>query len=505
MNIVSTARSSSSLQSLMRLVAGLLPFVLATCILLFSYTGYSWMDEVGYADPAVRLALGKGFTSAVWWHQSEDSFWAGNTPLPALVVSVVYHLFGVSSVAGRLFWLAVYAASVSAVLYGMINRGLLRNFWLVVFAASVLLLSPAGWQAAALGRPDAIGILLCSSAFAIACRNPTSLWLSVIAACLVWTGPQLWVFAPLAIMLSLPIIDPKCRQQLVLNIATGAIVGAISLGALYIATDSHIAFLNSTLLSGHNSAGQIAQNSSHIAGALMYKGWKVLTAPAMDAWTLLFAIGPLLWMLVTGISGRPRKLQLYALLWCLVIPMGMSGAGKYPPYYHWMALFPTVIAAVSSWQLYLQGRAGQSRIGPKTLWLAAGATAAFSILAYGSLPRKERPEQILIERLPSDQPILADFLVYFQVIGRHPTVFAPTFGGGRLLPELPNESTDCVRWAILSKDNLSCLKKWKGEWEERDRVQIFVPSFLHVITRGVAGRSNSLDRELVLLERTTRN
>jgi hypothetical protein len=35
-----------------------------------------WVDEIMFADPAVNLLLGNGFTSSAWFGQRKDAFWA---------------------------------------------------------------------------------------------------------------------------------------------------------------------------------------------------------------------------------------------------------------------------------------------------------------------------------------------------------------------------------------------------------------------------------------------
>src|SRR5450759_560822 len=47
-----------------------------------------WMDEVMFSDPAVRLAIGKGFTSTFWPMRSADALFIGYVPLYPLILSV---------------------------------------------------------------------------------------------------------------------------------------------------------------------------------------------------------------------------------------------------------------------------------------------------------------------------------------------------------------------------------------------------------------------------------
>jgi hypothetical protein len=60
-----------------------------------------WMDEVGYTDPGLNLAAGKGWVSSVWRYQTDREFSAPNSPLYPAGLSVWARLFGVSMVSAR--------------------------------------------------------------------------------------------------------------------------------------------------------------------------------------------------------------------------------------------------------------------------------------------------------------------------------------------------------------------------------------------------------------------
>src|SRR5215471_14715245 len=71
------------------------------CFLLFNLATASrypfvWTDEVMYADPAVNLYLGHGFTSTAWYAQPSNEFWAGNVPLHSTLLFLWLKIFGFS-------------------------------------------------------------------------------------------------------------------------------------------------------------------------------------------------------------------------------------------------------------------------------------------------------------------------------------------------------------------------------------------------------------------------
>src|SRR5436309_406192 len=44
-----------------------------------------WQDEVMFADPAVNLYFGHGFTTSAWY-QHRDTFFGGNSPLYSMTL-----------------------------------------------------------------------------------------------------------------------------------------------------------------------------------------------------------------------------------------------------------------------------------------------------------------------------------------------------------------------------------------------------------------------------------
>src|SRR4051794_38754213 len=60
-----------------------------------------WVDEVLYADPAIRLLERGTFSSSGWYAQSKEEFWAGNVPLHQILLYGWIRLFGVSPTSVR--------------------------------------------------------------------------------------------------------------------------------------------------------------------------------------------------------------------------------------------------------------------------------------------------------------------------------------------------------------------------------------------------------------------
>ena len=73
-----------------------------------------WQDEVMFADPAVNLHFGQGFTTSAWF-QSRDTMFAGNSPLYSLCLYPWIGVFGFDVVAVRgLNYVLILAVAATA-------------------------------------------------------------------------------------------------------------------------------------------------------------------------------------------------------------------------------------------------------------------------------------------------------------------------------------------------------------------------------------------------------
>ena len=119
-----------------------------------------WVDEIQFADPAVRLASGQGFTSTAWFGQDSHHFFAGNVPLFSGLLGGWLSMVGPGLIAERLFNLGLFV-------------GILALVWR--FLKRTRLVPSPGWRMVALvllatghamtfsyrsGRYDVLGMFL---------------------------------------------------------------------------------------------------------------------------------------------------------------------------------------------------------------------------------------------------------------------------------------------------------------------------------------------------------
>ena len=113
-------------------VAGLVLGLIVASLFLAANLGTSarspviWQDEVMFADPAVNLHFGHGFTSSAWF-QSRDSMFAGNSPLYSLCLYPWIGAFGFDVVAVRGLNYVLILGVVATGLASLKRLGLVRS------------------------------------------------------------------------------------------------------------------------------------------------------------------------------------------------------------------------------------------------------------------------------------------------------------------------------------------------------------------------------------------
>src|SRR4051812_45881368 len=81
----------------------------------FTRQPYVWIDEAYFADPAMNLAQGKGFTSSVWSNSPADQIFVSTAPLYSLTLSVWMKVFGVGMMAVRSFDYFLFAVALALI------------------------------------------------------------------------------------------------------------------------------------------------------------------------------------------------------------------------------------------------------------------------------------------------------------------------------------------------------------------------------------------------------
>ena len=206
-----------------------------------------WCDEAMYSDPAINLATGKGFNSGSWYAQTSDRFYAGNTPLHPLVLSVWVRAFGFSPLSVRTINYLYLASGTFCLWWYSVRTGFITKFkWhalMVVLLATGSSISFSYRSA----RPDMIGFFLMALGLC-ATTIPSAVWrngvLFALGILLPWAGLQL---CPLLLIFALIVFAVwGWRRAFPLGVAgVGAGVGLLALYWYYTSHGVWIEFMAS--------------------------------------------------------------------------------------------------------------------------------------------------------------------------------------------------------------------------------------------------------------------
>ena len=120
-----------------------------------------WQDEVMFADPAVNLHLGQGFTTSAWF-QSRDSMFAGNSPLYSLCLYPWIGALGFDVVVVRGLNYLLMLAVVATGLMSLKRLGLVTSPAPALAFALLVLCGDGVTYSYRSGRYDCLGMLLVS-------------------------------------------------------------------------------------------------------------------------------------------------------------------------------------------------------------------------------------------------------------------------------------------------------------------------------------------------------
>lgn len=377
-----------------------------------------WVDEIQFADAAINLYLGHGFTSSVWIAQPADAFWAGNTPLYTGLLYLWLKLAGLSIAAVRSLNFVLMSLVVWLVWDLAKRRGFVGSSGYRLVLAVLLFTGHALMFSFRMGRYDVLGMLL----FAV--------------AAIAWTGPATplrlglltltALLAPLAGLQLLPAAVLYCALALVFQgrpaipriIATGCGLGTgiLLLYAFYASHGVWDAFRAST-----SAVGVIGQNLAGKIAALP----KIYTA---DKSSLLLLCAALL--LAAGSSkGLWRRGPLaFGLVTATLIPTVLQLIAKFPIYYSWMIYGPLAIGvcstlATASPPVSIRGAAQLLIAGACLVGLPSRLAAVTSQWANRDPASIDR--YVASQLVPNDR-VVADFKAYYAVKARASALYAPT-------------------------------------------------------------------------------
>jgi len=299
-----------------------------------------WIDEVMFADPAVRLVAGQGWTSSSWYIQDSSGFWAGNAPLHSLALVPWISIFGESIRAVRsinyvLILMAVAVLWLTARRVG-ITKPALRLLLVVVVLTSYAVIF--GFRS---GRSDPATILLMSllafGYFSPPTRVSQSLLL-VTAVLIPWAGLQLLpLIAALTVLAAL--VERRAATGKLAVVWLGVATGVAALLLFFLWNGVLGDFVAS--VTAHTAGGSNSFLSSLLKGRIAF-GNRI---PKDFSAAFLFG-GSLATIYLSRRAGHSREARplVLGVALAFLVAFFLLLVGKFPTYYGWMISIPLAMA-----------------------------------------------------------------------------------------------------------------------------------------------------------------
>lgn len=391
---------------------------------------YAWIDEVMFADPAVNLLAGQGFTSSAWYGQGSGEFFAGNVPLYSGL------LFG---------WMKVFGFSITAV----------RSLSLVLMAAVCLLAWRAGARLGLVRTARARLLFLVlllggySVVFSYRSGRYDALAMLVVAA-LFWAHSLEHGGVRAAVFFVLGMITPGTGMQLLPMLCVGGAVTLVFAGwrvlPQWIAAAAGACGGMGLLMAFYKSHGVWEkflgsfrqQTSTSILGMLRSGEFHHSNYLPKDfSFWPVFALALLLaaWLLWRR-EFRWRSPLAFGLVFSVGLSLALVLGGKFPTYYGWMTYGPLclcVCAALSATALPAVLRV----ISAGLLGLAMLVGFGLHALAAGwDWPERDhrKVEVFARQNLNREDWMCGDHTTYYAAKPVAARVFMPVY-----LPAMPDE------------------------------------------------------------------
>ena len=460
------------------LVLGLVAVLFAVNLATIQIYPMAWLDEAGYADPAINLARGYGLTSSTWYNVYWGKFWFSYPPLyPFLLASWISWL-GVDFTTIRLFNVAVISGTALALWHYTRRCGLFPSLFGRVVVVLLPLLGYGVSFTYRSARPDTLCALL-----AVLALNASLLsdrrwrWAALIAvgSLVPWAGLQLAAFAVIVGLL-IALWWPREALRVFLPLGLGMGLGLVALLGFYAANDSLYGFVVATFGSYHTVVGQIAQlvllhdvrSANHFRQLPL-----LLPAVVFQERSTVFAAAAAVLLLISlrrVTEGAAFKAGRFAVAAALAIPILMELACKYSLYYTWTGLLTVGIATVACLELSPRlpalRPARRLAIGCLGLALLVGLPVQLG-RAYGEQAARDYDALRAYVRArvaPGDWVYISE-PPYFAVVERGGVPVLAQYATSRLAPDIPEDQRRRIKLLIVRPDEVKdAIERLGGSW-----------------------------------------
>ena len=309
-----------------------------------------WADDILWTEPAINLIRTGHFTTSVFQMQPADTFWAAQSPLYPLVLSLWLRVTGFSLVAIKSFNLllvlaAAFLAWMAAWKFRLVNRP-----WARMAIVPLIWMGYGMSFAYRSSRPDMAGLIsLLALWLAFASRSRWRPgWIFLAAAMTSWVGVQVALYASWACLLAKWLFGEVKWRDVFLT-GAGIVCGAVSLllfyqyhGAVqyFFASLTQAANEHTTWGAAPNYLGSIPRRLKGIWNSY-YMDFSVLP--------LLAGLAVLRGLARGGFSPGVARGIKYLLAVFITIPILFNFTGHFAFYYAYMLYVPIVLAFAAAY------------------------------------------------------------------------------------------------------------------------------------------------------------
>lgn len=370
-----------------------------------------WEDEVAYADPAVNVVLGHGFTSTAWPWQSRTERFVGNSPAYSLMLVPWLKVFGVSPLAVRSMNFAVMAVAMVIAWLTLRNAWPAAKAWQRLGVVAVFATMNSVTFAYRSGRYDAMGIaLVCLFLLGVTLEHRLTrlVVMTVAVALMPVTGLHIAMFVTLGAGVVALAYRPW-RKPLAIAMVIGLAAGYAVLWVTVEALASWQAFRTAIANTATPPAMTLA---ARLVRCLLLQPWLTIrTAPSIAA--LLLAVIVLAW---AGRSSRGTwRIAAVAILgtW-LGIAAGTWPRGEFAYYYSCYIELWLLAACVLLWKHAPRGWPARIAAALMVVAGAAGLPARTVVTAMEWQRRDYAPvEQFVADAVNESDRVLCVAQAYY--------------------------------------------------------------------------------------------
>ena len=433
-----------------------------------------WMDEVMFSDPAVRLAIGKGFTSTFWPMRSADAVFIGYVPLYPLVLSVWFRMGRVAPEWERTLNYCLITLTALSGWWAIVRAKLFRSRIQRVLLVCLILFGYGicfSYRSRGADTLMALLVVIVFLASTIVRPGPRRVALVLLSALLPLAGLPLLLLGA-ALLFLLAVFCCKGYRLDLFAVLIGLGLGVITLLGFYYAVGALGDVFNGTR--GHMSESLLRS----IFNWVPYH--HANNIPKDPSFAALFLIGLILVLTVPRAKEDWRTPLVFGLTAAVVIPLTLMLFGKFPTYYAWMAYLPLAVGVLSAYPM-----SGEPR-WRKQLFLASvvavclvGLPFQLALAVYTRAEHDYEPVRRALEQtIRPDDSVYCDYAAYYVAIGRAREVIGPMH-----LDTITAAERLRLSLALVDPDSEGpVLMALGGHWQ---RVDLAIEPSTQILAKGV--------------------